>query len=225
MAARPCYHNEMIDNQPKTLLATTSVGLAYCTLKNKTVLNALTVCKWLAQNLNELHTCVTGNDSRKIDKLVGHGVRFTLIENRPVFVVNASWEYAEGTGYPLDLKRLSSTLQGIDFRTHTCTSTEHELRAEFVIDLAAWPNMVQTRICENLFALWVAGVSNHRTHDKLLNDVQILLDRFYPDITLDFLRIPADLGLLEEDGMAFTSWFNSHCQNQVTPDVRVPNDL
>lgn len=195
-------------------------------LQNKSDCDIRDITTWVTENLNYASELVTGEKGRSI----GHSTsnyHFKVLSEAPVLhkpalVIYRTWHWNEPGPILPNVDAISTLSAGMALKVRQEDSSY--FKADIILDLNEWQNMVPTIIRESL--AFCVGKINCGDDDKKirLKSLIAIRDHLYPEINLDKLTLAVDLGISDhtED---LSHWFYGEVTSASEANVTLPNEL
>lgn len=206
----------------KDKLARDSLLNSYSHLKTKPYCTLREFVKWIENNINAVNKLITGDVGRE-PYAMAFDSEINIVDTKLVASVCIAGSYDEFDKEPIVFSNFNEFFPEVQFTD--VISAANVCRVDINVDLSKWPNLVPALINENLFLALVHAATESDKRERALDDAKALVTYFYPQVTLDFLRVVADIGIIEKNPESFVSWLNHHVTTQPKEHFDAPSDI
>lgn len=182
-----------------------------------------TVFDWLRKNFDDLCT-VFLDHAPVVPDFGGCFSNLALVDEKPTLIIHINLINSNANDDIKNLGQLSSVLNGISFRTLFTGERHKTLRLQAALDLAQWPGMSKQLLSASVYKAYTQP-DNYEQQTKAILDVQFLTTHIFHNVTPDFLRVAADLGMSDRYGEVFIPWFDAHCVQTSLSVAPLPSNM
>lgn len=174
------------------------------------------VVTWFSEHMNQAVRILTGENHTPFGDAMSYDCKLSMNEAGYCQAeIDVNCLRSSGKRHVEFLERISSATDLVDIKlNHMLGMT---IGVCYELNLDNWSNLTKSILSNSLYNLVVDSKATLAAQTKAHEDIDMILERYYPSLSKDFLMTAADLGVVTFDEATFVGWLDEHLSRTVTP--------